>query len=208
MLGRPCFEVEFSDGTVIVADAEHQWPTESGIRTTAQLRSGSDRLIPAECFASARAAAPRCLRSGVRGVGTSRRHRAGALRPGRQRVAPLPRRRGHGAHAQFDTRTGLPAVVLHQEPAVEHRVLAGNEQVRDRHAAAVGRGEDQAGRHAVGPDERRRLDAAGAAHERDQRGAALHRRLAEPDHDGDPRQGAPAAARRRTCGSSSSTTCS
>jgi replicative DNA helicase len=47
MSGRPCFEVEFSDGTIIVADAEHQWPTESGIRTTAQLRSGADRLIPA-----------------------------------------------------------------------------------------------------------------------------------------------------------------
>jgi replicative DNA helicase len=47
MLSRPCFEVEFSDGTVIVADAEHQWPTEAGIRTTAQLRSGADRLIPA-----------------------------------------------------------------------------------------------------------------------------------------------------------------
>ncbi len=47
MLGRPCFEVEFSDGTIIVADADHQWPTESGIRTTAQLRSGSDRLIRA-----------------------------------------------------------------------------------------------------------------------------------------------------------------
>jgi len=25
MTGRPCFEVEFSDGAVIVADAEHQW---------------------------------------------------------------------------------------------------------------------------------------------------------------------------------------
>jgi replicative DNA helicase len=25
--GRPCYEVEFSDGTVIVADAEHQWRT-------------------------------------------------------------------------------------------------------------------------------------------------------------------------------------
>ena len=25
MIGRPCFEVEFSDGSVIVADAEHQW---------------------------------------------------------------------------------------------------------------------------------------------------------------------------------------
>jgi replicative DNA helicase len=27
MLGRPCYEVEFDDGTVIVADAEHQWKT-------------------------------------------------------------------------------------------------------------------------------------------------------------------------------------
>ena len=29
MLGRPCYEVEFSDGTVIIADAEHQWLTET-----------------------------------------------------------------------------------------------------------------------------------------------------------------------------------
>ena len=27
MHDRPCYEVEFSDGTVIVADAEHQWRT-------------------------------------------------------------------------------------------------------------------------------------------------------------------------------------
>ena len=48
MEGRPCFEVEFSDGTVIVADAEHQWLTETrasrrrtndvgAIRTTRQI---------------------------------------------------------------------------------------------------------------------------------------------------------------------------
>jgi len=29
MLGRPCYEVELSDGTVIVADAEHRWVTET-----------------------------------------------------------------------------------------------------------------------------------------------------------------------------------
>ncbi len=29
MVDRPCFEVEFSDGTTIVADAEHQWLTET-----------------------------------------------------------------------------------------------------------------------------------------------------------------------------------
>ena len=27
MLGRPCFEVEFSDGAILVADADHRWVT-------------------------------------------------------------------------------------------------------------------------------------------------------------------------------------
>lgn len=47
MLGRPCYEVEFSDGTVIVADAAHQWPTGSGVRRTAELRCGLDSIAPA-----------------------------------------------------------------------------------------------------------------------------------------------------------------
>src|ERR1700742_1852434 len=47
MLGRPCYEVEFSDGTVIVADAEHQWPTAFGIRTTGLLRGGLDTISAA-----------------------------------------------------------------------------------------------------------------------------------------------------------------
>ena len=42
MIGRPCFEIEFSDGSVIVADAEHQWPTARGVVTTAQLQIGAD----------------------------------------------------------------------------------------------------------------------------------------------------------------------
>ncbi|MGN5237524.1 replicative DNA helicase [Rhodococcus sp. SJ-3] len=38
MHGRPCFDVVFSDGTVLVADAQHQWRTSDGaVRTTAQL---------------------------------------------------------------------------------------------------------------------------------------------------------------------------
>ncbi|KOX35366.1 DNA helicase [Saccharothrix sp. NRRL B-16348] len=37
MHGRPCYEVEFSDGSVVVADAEHQWLTETrGSRRSAQ----------------------------------------------------------------------------------------------------------------------------------------------------------------------------
>lgn len=47
MLGRPCYEIEFSDGTVIVADAQHQWPTSYGIRTSAQLRCGLDIIAAA-----------------------------------------------------------------------------------------------------------------------------------------------------------------
>jgi replicative DNA helicase len=39
MHGRPCYEVEFSDGTVIVADAQHQWRT-----TTRAARRAADNL--------------------------------------------------------------------------------------------------------------------------------------------------------------------
>ncbi len=44
MLGRPCYEIEFSDGTVIVADEQHQWPTAHGVRTTAMLRAAADTV--------------------------------------------------------------------------------------------------------------------------------------------------------------------
>ncbi|HYB39744.1 MAG TPA: replicative DNA helicase [Mycobacterium sp.] len=47
MLGRPCYEIEFSDGTVIIADADHRWPTGYGIRTTAELRCGLDSIAAA-----------------------------------------------------------------------------------------------------------------------------------------------------------------
>ena len=60
MLGRPCYEIEFSDGTVIVADAQHQWPTGYGIRTSAQLRCGLDAIVmerPAARYTERRAAA-------------------------------------------------------------------------------------------------------------------------------------------------------
>lgn len=58
MLGRPCFEVEFSDGTVIVADAQHQWPTGDGIRTTTQLRPGLHTIAAPTCRGGAAVLAP------------------------------------------------------------------------------------------------------------------------------------------------------
>ncbi len=47
MVGRPCYEVEFSDGTVLIADAEHQWPTARGIQITRTLRAGADVVTAA-----------------------------------------------------------------------------------------------------------------------------------------------------------------
>ncbi|MFD2417974.1 replicative DNA helicase [Amycolatopsis pigmentata] len=64
MTGRPCYEVEFSDGTVIVADASHQWLADSVVRTTEQLAAlidaGPSRL-PAVRASSAITLPPRPL---------------------------------------------------------------------------------------------------------------------------------------------------
>ncbi|MGW0891619.1 replicative DNA helicase [Saccharopolyspora sp. NPDC002578] len=41
---RPCYEIEFSDGGVIIADAEHQWRlADGGVRTTADLAADGAR---------------------------------------------------------------------------------------------------------------------------------------------------------------------
>ena len=53
MYGRPCYEVEFSDGTIIVADAEHLWRTSTVDRAlvervTAPAGSGQIRVIDAD----------------------------------------------------------------------------------------------------------------------------------------------------------------
>ncbi|WP_237340894.1 replicative DNA helicase [Williamsia soli] len=37
MADRPCYEVEFSDGSVIVADEQHQWLVDSTVSTTAEI---------------------------------------------------------------------------------------------------------------------------------------------------------------------------
>jgi replicative DNA helicase len=54
MHGRPCYEVKFSDGTVIVADAQHQWLT----ATRASRRKPSAR--PQVCTTEQLAATLRC----------------------------------------------------------------------------------------------------------------------------------------------------
>ncbi len=68
MLGRPCFEVEFCDGSVIVADAEHQWPTGRGIITTAQLLVGTDVVGAVRSRQLVGAGAPHAREFGVSDV--------------------------------------------------------------------------------------------------------------------------------------------
>ncbi|KAA0018487.1 replicative DNA helicase [Antrihabitans cavernicola] len=59
MSGRPCYEVEFSDGTVIVADEQHQWLTETrASRKSAQAaRTGYNRYRNQKTFAEVRTTA-------------------------------------------------------------------------------------------------------------------------------------------------------
>lgn len=54
MSGRPCYEVEFSDGSVLVADEQHQWLTETrssrrSKRTFAQVRTTGEIASTLRC---------------------------------------------------------------------------------------------------------------------------------------------------------------
>ena len=59
MVGRPCYEVEFSDGTVIVADEQHQWLTETRAsrRSAQQAATGYNRYKNQGTFAEVRTTA-------------------------------------------------------------------------------------------------------------------------------------------------------
>ena len=56
MTGRPCYEVEFSDGSVIVADAQHQWLTDTRAsrRSFQSARDGRNRTRNQGTFAAVR----------------------------------------------------------------------------------------------------------------------------------------------------------
>ncbi|MFC0446896.1 replicative DNA helicase [Rhodococcus jostii] len=59
MVGRPCYEVEFSDGTVLVADEQHQWLTETRAsrRSALQAATGYNRYKNQGTFAEVRTTA-------------------------------------------------------------------------------------------------------------------------------------------------------
>ena len=130
MLGRPCYEVEFSDGTTIVADAQHQWPTGYGVRTTDALRCGLDSIAAAGSlgrFEERRAVAT--LMSPVLQIDAVRRIRSVPVRCVEVDNAAHLYLAGRGMVPTHNSTLalGLPAVVLDQEPASQCRLLAGNE---------------------------------------------------------------------------------
>jgi replicative DNA helicase len=60
MLDRPCYEVAFSDGSVIIADAQHQWVTTAALRQPQgrDLRAGRSRVVTTEEIAATIAILP------------------------------------------------------------------------------------------------------------------------------------------------------
>ncbi|SFO16193.1 replicative DNA helicase, partial [Pseudonocardia ammonioxydans] len=64
MHGRPCYEVEFSDGSVLTADAQHQWLTDTRASRRAlqeaRARGGAPRVGPAVRTTEEIAATVRC----------------------------------------------------------------------------------------------------------------------------------------------------
>ena len=124
-----------------------------------------------------------------------------------ERRAPLPRGPGDGPDAQLDV--GLDVLrscsIKHQMASVIFSLEMSKTEIVMRLLSAEAKIKLA---NAVGPDERRRLDAAGRRMSEISEAPLSHRRFAEPDDDGDPGEGPPAVARRPGSSSSSSTTCS
>ena len=196
VLGRPCYEIEFSDGTVIVADASHQWPTGYGIRTTAELRCGMDTIAAAGSMARYVGRAATTLMAPVLQIDAVRRVRTVPVRCVQvDNVAHLYLA-GRGMVPTHNSTLGLDFLrscsIRHQMASVIFSLEMSKSEIVMRLLSAEAK--IKLVRYAFGSDERRRLDTAGAADERNQRSAFVYRRFAEPDDDGDPRQGAAASA--------------
>ena len=123
--------------------------------------------------------------------------RARPLRAGQRCGSSLPRRAVDDPDAQLDAGARRRPARLGQAPPGVGDLLAGNEQDRDHHAAAVRRGRDPVVAHAGRHDERAGLAEDRPPDDGDLRCAAVHRRFAEHDDDGDPGEGPPAQAAQR-----------
>jgi replicative DNA helicase len=112
LLGRPCFEVTFSDGTTIVADAEHQWVTSTRAERRATGGGACAVRTTAELAAS--------VRLGTKDARANHSVRTTAAVELPEQDLPLPPYvlgvwlgDGHSAGARFTTND--PEIVLHLE---------------------------------------------------------------------------------------------
>lgn len=124
MYERPCYEVEFSDGTVIVADAEHQWLTETRAsrRSAQQAAAGRNRYRNQRTFAEVRTTADiagtlRCATADGR-LNHSVTNAAALQLPERDLLVPpytLGAWLGDGTSASAQLTTADPEIVLRIE---------------------------------------------------------------------------------------------
>jgi replicative DNA helicase len=166
--GRPCFEVEFSDGSFIVADAEHLWLVTADslelVLTTAQILG---------------------LISGGRPVSIHREPMAGGSAVGLapidavtwkvasiRAVESVPVRcievdtTAHlylAGESMIPTHNSTWGLDIARSAAIKHKMATSpvqprDEPHRDHDAPALGRGLDPAAEHAQGHDARRGLD--------------------------------------------------
>ncbi|TYB49261.1 replicative DNA helicase [Actinomadura chibensis] len=145
MHGRPCYEIEFSDGEVIVADAEHQWRTTTRADTPRQTENRAACHRPAEAIKGVRWAPaeqpprPVSRRQAVAEVAAEFRHAPHALtRRSDHRGALDTKRRARdectSLHQGLQHRTGRP-----KTSATEtwHRSIKTTEEI----AATLRRGD-------------------------------------------------------------------
>ena len=204
--GRPCYEVEFSDGSVIIADENHQWQTwlqpdtwtRPNVVTTGEIAGSQPRhAIALNHTADLPPGTPQ----------DTRWRFITDVRP----VFPRPVRcvqvdnedelylAGRGMIPTHNSALALDfarsATIRHGLPTVVFSLEMGRNEITMR--LAVGRGAGADAHHAHRADERRGLGTSRQADERGRGRAAVHRRLAEHVADGDPGQvpSAEAAAR-------------
>jgi replicative DNA helicase len=129
MHGRPCYEVEFSDGTVIVADAQHQWLTETRASRTLPSVKTTEELLAT-----------------LRGNGSERRsnHAVANAKPLDlpQRELPLPPYAlgvwlGDGRSASARITTADPEIAMYLEAEGLQVVPSSLGVLRDKHIPAM-----------------------------------------------------------------------
>jgi replicative DNA helicase len=124
MVGRPCYEVTFSDGSVIIADAQHQWLTDTRAsrRSAQQAAAGLDGIrsqrVPAAVRTTEELAATLRCETADRRLNHSITNAAPMQLPERELLVPpyaLGAWLGDGTSATAHITTADPGIVMRLE---------------------------------------------------------------------------------------------